>query len=132
MKRLLVLFVAVMVLFLGFGYEAHADYDGPEVGGVTGSGGEEDGRDGGDGGHPWGGEERIPTSTIVKERSVASLILTANPLFDWLLRPFLTPKEENSPYRPTYRRTTFNDRGCVHRRIIGHSPDGSFGVRKER
>lgn len=76
----LVLVLALALVFV-FTIGAQAEYNGPlpPGGGVVGGG--EIGDDGGDGGHPWGGETSS-NDVLTKERE--SMIISGIPLFDYV------------------------------------------------
>lgn len=103
MRRVLYLLVMVMVLLLATtGNQVQAEYNGPIPGGglVTGGGEEDPGDDGGDGGHPWGGEQS-PTEVDGKDRP--SLVMgTGFTVVDVAINYLFTREIKTYHYRSSY------------------------------
>lgn len=127
MKRVFTLFVLVMVLMLGFGaFNAHAYLNSTPLGP-----GVDDPDDGGDGGHPWGGESSAPGDAIIVKESISiSQVVTGIPIVDVIINYFTTSATTTGVQQPAaVSRAT--DRAKwdepVYRRIKGYD-----SVRRER
>jgi hypothetical protein len=104
MKRVVSLFVLVMVLVLGIApFSAQAYLSAPVVEGGTGGGGDTGDPDGGDGGHPWGGEYSSPGIDAGKQTFSIVQVVTGNAVIDafvnYLLSATITVNRPEQPAR---------------------------------
>ena len=128
MKRVLTLFVLVMVLVLGFGtFNAHAYLNSTPLG--PGTGDPDDGGDGG--GHPWGGESTSPSSGIITKESVLTAqVITGIPIVDVLInyvvsRETTTGVQQPAAVSEAVTRAKWEE--AAHRRIYKYD-----SMRRER
>jgi hypothetical protein len=97
MKRVLTLFVLVMVLMFGIGaYNASAYLNSTPTGP-----GSDDPDDGDGGGHPWGGESSSPGDVpIIKESILTSQVVTGIPVVDVIFNYVFSPRTTTGVQQP--------------------------------